>query len=396
MSGRRALLAAAFPVAAVGLFLLVPTPPPAPPASLPAAVGAGTVTALGLYLLLAGGRPGLLPTPVLLAAAVAVGASEEAIWRAFALARLAPALGAFAALALVSLAFAAQHYPAQGARGVRVHVLTGAVFGVLFLASGSLVAAAVAHALYNVLTVGAGGLPLPADPLLAVRGVRKRYGRVEALAGVDLEVGESEVVALLGPNGAGKTTLLDLVLGLRHADEGAVAVLGRRPGSRECRHDVAATPQDMSFPPTLRVREILGFVLAHHRRRLAVDEVLERFGLTEVARRQAGGLSGGQRRRLAVALAFAPQPRLAILDEPTAGLDVESRRDVWRAILAQADSGRTVLFTTHHLDEAEALATRIVVLARGRVAADDAAAALRAAGEASLESAYLRLTGAGA
>ena len=394
MSRRRILLAAAFPVVALGLLLLAPTAPPVSPVRLETALGAGAMTAFGLYLLLARGGRGMLPAPALLVAGVAVGASEEAIWRGFLLARAAAVLGPAAALAAVSAAFAAQHYPAQGVRGVRVHVLTGAVFGVLFLATGSLVAAVVAHALYNVLTLAAGQAPLAANPLLDVRGVRKRYGDVQALTGVDLSVGEGEVVALLGPNGAGKTTLIDLVLGLRRPDEGVVSVLGRPPGSRECTFDVAATPQDMSFPPTLRVREILAFVLAHHRRTVDVDAVIERFGLLEVGRRQAGGLSGGERRRLAVALAFAPQPRLAILDEPTAGLDVESRRGVWKAILEQADTGRTVLFTTHHLDEADALATRIVVLSGGRVAADGVASSLQAPGDVSLEATYLRLTGA--
>jgi ABC-2 type transport system ATP-binding protein len=384
--------AAGFPLLGVLLLTLAPTDPLRPPLRPASALAAGFVVGYLLFTALAGSaaRRVLLPAPVVLAAGVGVGAGEEAIWRAFALARLAPVVGTGAAVAASAAGFALAHYPAQGRRGVAVHLGTGLGFGTLFAATGSLTAATAAHCVYNVCALGSTAAA-PATAILA-RGIRKRYGAIEALRGVDLTVAEGEVVALLGPNGAGKTTLLELLLGLRRADGGSMHVLGFAPGSRSARSAIAATPQETSFPPTLRPIELVEFVLAHHPSRRPREEILARFGLLEVARRQVGGLSGGQKRRLAVALAFAPEPRLALLDEPTSGLDVESRQQLWQAIRVEAGRGRTVLFTTHHLDEAEALADRIVVLREGCVAADAAAPALLGPGEISLEAAYLRLT----
>ncbi len=200
--------------------------------------------------------------------------------------------------------------------------------------------------------------------------VHKAFGRTEALRGVSLELRAGEVVALLGPNGAGKTTALSLLLGLRRPDCGEARLFGadpRRPGARRL---IGATPQETSFPNTLRVGEIVDLVRAHYASPVSAAELLERFGLAAVERRQAGGLSGGQKRRLAVALAFAGSPRAVFLDEPTTGLDVESRRNLWQGVRAYSDAGGTVLLTTHHLDEAEALASRITVLDRGRVVAE--------------------------
>lgn len=391
----------AFPLGALLLLELAPTHPPRPPVSPLIALPAGGAAGLFLFAVLAGRprRRSTASSPTILGLALAVGASEEVIWRGFALSRLVPAVGLAAALALSTAGFAATHYPAQRARGVVVHLGTGLVFGTLFVATGNLLAVAASHALYNVLALAARSTAAPATPLvtapaaaLSARGVVKRYGRVEALRGVDITVFEREIVALLGPNGAGKTTLLSIVLGLRRADTGDVRVFGRDAASPSARVTVSATPQEMSFPPTLRVREVVDFVLAHHDGRSARHELLERFGLEDVAARQTGGISGG--RRLAVALAFARPARLALLDEPTAGLDVESRRHVWDAIRAHAGAGGTILLTTHHLEEAEALADRIVVLSDGRIAGEGTAASLRRPGEATLEDAYLRLTGA--
>ena len=156
------------------------------------------------------------------------------------------------------------------------------------------------------------------------------------------------------------------------------------------------SPLESGFPPTLRVAEIVDLVRAHFAEPAPTGEILERFGLTLIARRQAGGLSGGERRRLAVALAFAGRPRALLLDEPTAGLDVETRRAVWQEVRSYADEGGTVLLTTHDLDEAEALASRIVVLARGAVVAEGSAAGLAELARASgLEDAYIALTEGG-
>jgi ABC-2 type transport system ATP-binding protein len=328
------------------------------------------------------------------APAVAVGAGEEVLWRAVVLGRLLPVVGVAAALAVSSAAFALTHYPAQGRRGAAVHLLTGAGFGLTFVFVGGIAAAIAAHAAYNLLATSAGAPAAAA--VLEARGVAKRLGRVLALAGVDLALRRGEIVALLGPNGAGKTTFVSIVLGLRRPDAGTVRVLGHDPGSRQARLDVAATPQEMSFPPTLRVREIVDFVLAHRPGRGETAEVLSRFRLEDLSARQAGGLSGGQRRRLAVALAFASQPRLAVLDEPTAGLDVETRLWVWDSVRAYAAAGGSVLLTTHHLEEAEELANRIVVLSHGRVVAEGSAEELTAGGDRSLQDAYLLLTGGAA
>jgi ABC-2 type transport system ATP-binding protein len=226
----------------------------------------------------------------------------------------------------------------------------------------------------------------------ALRAVSKRFGETLALDGVDLEVRAGEVVALLGPNGAGKTTALSILLGLRRPDAGCAELFGEDPRRPSARVAVGVTPQESGFPPTLRVGEIVDLVRAHFPDPAPSAELLERFGLTGVARRQAGGLSGGERRRLSVTLALAGRPRAIVLDEPTAGLDVESRLSVWREIRVYATGGGTALLTTHHLEEAEALASRVVLLARGRLIAEGTPAELSARARASgLEEAFLAL-----
>ncbi len=245
---------------------------------------------------------------------------------------------------------------------------------------------------------------LSTDPPAQVAGLEKRFGAEVALAGVDLRLEHGEILALLGPNGAGKTTLVSIMLGLRRADAGVARLFGRDPREPSSRACIGAVLQDVSFPGTLRPSEIVDLVAAHYPDPAGRDELLERFGLTSVARRQAGGLSGGQRRRLAVALAFAGRPRTVFLDEPSAGLDLESRRALWDVIRDFARSGGSVLLTTHHLDEAEALASRVAVIRKGRIAAEgtvdeirrQAAQTLGLEGaDPSLEEAFLHLTGEG-
>jgi ABC-2 type transport system ATP-binding protein len=227
----------------------------------------------------------------------------------------------------------------------------------------------------------------------ALRGVTKRFGTMVALDAVDFEVDGGEVLALLGPNGAGKTTLLTILLGLRRPDAGRAELFGEDPRRPEARSALGVTPQETGFPPTLRVGEIVDLVRAHFPAPAPATELLDRFGLAALARRQAGGLSGGERRRLSVALAFAGRPSAVFLDEPTAGLDLESRRAVWAEVERYALAGGTVLLTTHHLDEAERLARRIVVLARGRVVAAGSPASLAEHARVSgLEEAFLVLT----
>ncbi|HSL65088.1 MAG TPA: ABC transporter ATP-binding protein [Gaiellaceae bacterium] len=224
------------------------------------------------------------------------------------------------------------------------------------------------------MTHGERSPPLPA----ALVGVRKRLGSVQALDGVDLELPPGEVVALLGPNGAGKTTAVKLLLGLRRPDAGVATIFGADPTAAASRRSIGATPQEVSFPPTLRVGEIVALVRAHYPRPRRADELLERFGLAHLGRRQAGGLSGGERRRLALALAFAGDPRAVFLDEPTTGLDAEARREAWSHIRAFSEGGGSVLLTTHYLEEAGELATRIVVLVRGRIVASGPPSEIRA------------------
>jgi ABC-2 type transport system ATP-binding protein len=227
----------------------------------------------------------------------------------------------------------------------------------------------------------------------ALWAVSKRFGQTVALDCVDVAVEAGEIVALLGPNGAGKTTALSLLLGLRRPDSGRAEIFGVDPRRASARLAVGVTPQEDGFPPTLRVREIVEFVRAHFPFPAQTDELLERFDLTPVAGRQAGGLSGGERRRLSVALAFAGDPAVMFLDEPTAGLDVASRRAVWSELDRYCLDGGTVLLTTHHVEEAEHLATRIVVLAHGDVVAEGTSAQLADRARAlDLEGAFLALT----
>ncbi|MFV2102000.1 ABC transporter ATP-binding protein [Micromonospora sp. LOL_024] len=208
--------------------------------------------------------------------------------------------------------------------------------------------------------------------------VSRRYGTVLALDQVDLEVRGGELVGLLGPNGAGKSTLLNLLVGLRRPTSGRVELNGGDPREPASRRQVGVTPQETGLPSTLRVGEVVDFVSAHYPDPIPRGELLDQFGLSEQVRRQTGGLSGGQKRRLAVALAFVGRPRLVLLDEPTTGLDVEARHTLWEAIRAFHAGGGTVLLSSHYLEEVEALAHRVVVIGRGRVLADDSVDAIRA------------------
>jgi len=209
----------------------------------------------------------------------------------------------------------------------------------------------------------------------------KRFGALTALDRASLAIDEGDVLALLGPNGAGKSTAIALLLGLRIPDEGSARLFGLEPRRVEARRRIGVAPQEVAFPPTLRVHEVIELVRRHYEEPIALEAVAGRFGLQRLLRRQLGGLSGGERRLVAVALAFAGGPELVVLDEPTAGLDAEARDAVWEAVRAHAHGGGTVLLTTHHLDEAEALAERVVLLERGVVAEDGTVTAIkRAAG----------------
>jgi ABC-2 type transport system ATP-binding protein len=212
----------------------------------------------------------------------------------------------------------------------------------------------------------------------AFERVTKRFRDVLALDALSLAIEPAELIALLGPNGAGKSTLVSLLLGLRRPDAGSVRLLGRDPRDHGARAAVGATLQELEFPATLRVRELVDFVAAHFPRGRNPHELLAEFGLDVVARRQAGGLSGGQRRRLGLALAFVGRPALIVLDEPTASLDGEGRAAVWRAVHAAREQGAAVLVATHDLAEAELVAHRVLLLDRGRLLVDGTVAAVKA------------------
>ena len=207
--------------------------------------------------------------------------------------------------------------------------------------------------------------------------VSRRYGDNLALDRVSLEIEAGDLVGLLGPNGAGKSTLVSLLTGIRQPSSGRVELLGADPRRASTRRHLGVTPQETGLPASLRVGEVVDFVRRHFPDPLPRDEVLSRFGLTDLVRRQTGGLSGGEKRRVAVALAFVGRPRIVFLDEPTTGLDVEARRSLWDAIREFHAGGGTVVLTSHYLEEVEALARRAVVIGGGRVLADDTVTAVR-------------------
>ena len=207
--------------------------------------------------------------------------------------------------------------------------------------------------------------------LASLQEVTRRYGETVAVDNVTLDIRPGQVVGMLGPNGAGKTTILSLLEGLRRPSEGTVSLFGGDPRDARNRQKLGATPQETALPETLRVEEVIDFVGRHFDDRTPPAQLAEQFGLSDLLKRQTGSLSGGQKRRLSVALAFAGSPRLVLLDEPTTGLDVDGRRALWDAIRAQNDEGVTIVVTSHYLEEIEALAERVVVLGEGRVLADD-------------------------
>jgi len=209
------------------------------------------------------------------------------------------------------------------------------------------------------------------DTAVRVTGLRKRYGDVTALDGIDMEIGRGEVFALLGPNGAGKTTMVEILEGFRRRDDGTAEVLGEDPGSagRAWRARIGIVLQLASTAPELTVREMIAHFAAFYPRPRDPDELIELVGLAEKAGARISGLSGGQARRVDVALGIVGRPELLFLDEPTTGFDPRARRQFWDLIRQLAADGVTIVLTTHYLEEAEALAGRLAVLAAGQVVA---------------------------
>jgi ABC-2 type transport system ATP-binding protein len=210
-----------------------------------------------------------------------------------------------------------------------------------------------------------------AEDVIVVEGLRKRYEATEAVSGINLRIARGEIFAFLGPNGAGKTTTVEILEGFRERTEGTVSVLGIDPsdGGREWRNRIGVVLQESSAEPGLTVRECLELYAGYYDQPRAIDETLALVGLAAEANARAEHLSGGQRRRLEVALALIGDPELIFLDEPTTGFDPSARRTAWSVLGGLRDLGKTVFLTTHYMDEAENLADRIAVIAQGKIVA---------------------------
>jgi ABC-2 type transport system ATP-binding protein len=209
------------------------------------------------------------------------------------------------------------------------------------------------------------------EPVIRARGLRKSYGDLEAVRGIDLEVERGEIFAFVGPNGAGKTTTVEILEGYRRRGEGELTVLGADPADadRQWRQQIGIVLQECNMQPELTVRESLELYAGYYEAPRSVLETIELVGLAGAADQRAGRLSGGQRRRLDVALALVGDPELLFLDEPTTGFDPAARRHAWGTIASLGDLGKTVFLTTHYMDEAQALADRVAIIVGGEIVA---------------------------
>jgi ABC-2 type transport system ATP-binding protein len=210
-----------------------------------------------------------------------------------------------------------------------------------------------------------------ADPVISIRGLRKAYGSFEAVRGIDLAVERGEIFAFLGPNGAGKTTTVEILEGYRERSGGEVDVLGEDPAraDRAWRERIGIVLQNNRLDPYLTVRESLALFAGYYRSPRPVEEVIELVGLEAQAEQRASRLSGGQQRRLDVGMALVGDPELLFLDEPTTGFDPSARRQAWEVIAGLRDLGKTIFLTTHYMDEAQRLADRVTIIARGEILA---------------------------
>ncbi len=209
------------------------------------------------------------------------------------------------------------------------------------------------------------------DPVISIRGLRKSYGDAEAVRGIDLEVERGEVFAFLGPNGAGKTTTVEILEGYRKRSAGEVSVLGEDPehGDRRWRERIGIVLQSCRLDPYLTVRESLALYAGYYSAPRPIEETIELVGLADKADARARALSGGQQRRLDVGMALIGDPELLFLDEPTTGFDPSARRQAWETIAGLRELGKTVFLTTHYMDEAQRLADRVTIIARGGIVA---------------------------
>ncbi len=216
------------------------------------------------------------------------------------------------------------------------------------------------------------------ETAIVIKDLRKSYGNVEAVRGIDLTVREGEVFALLGPNGAGKTTTVEILEGYRSRDAGEVSVLGQDPakGSRSLKSQIGIVLQSTGIDPYLTVAETIAFYRAAYPSPRPLDEIIELVGLKEKRNSRVIKLSGGQQRRLDVAVALAGDPKLLFLDEPTTGFDPSARRNAWEVVKSLAALGKTVFLTTHYMDEAQYLAREVAIIAGGRIVAQGPPASL--------------------
>jgi ABC-2 type transport system ATP-binding protein len=221
---------------------------------------------------------------------------------------------------------------------------------------------------------GSREMPLAVD----LAGIYKHFGHVHAVDGVDLKIASGEIVAILGPNGAGKTSTIDIILGLSRPDSGRISVFGMHPRQAISRGLISAVMQTGGLLRDLTVAETVEYTASLFAQSQSTKEVLSRAGISQIADRRVGKCSGGEQQRLRFAMALIPDPELLVLDEPTTGMDVEGRRDFWAAIRKDAEQGRTVLFATHYLEEADAYADRIVLLRHGQIVADGTASQIKA------------------
>ena len=208
------------------------------------------------------------------------------------------------------------------------------------------------------------------QPAIRLAGLTKKFGTLTAVNDVDLTIQPGEVVALLGPNGAGKSTTIDLLLGLARPTDGSAKLFGEDPRQAIVTGRVGAMLQGGALLPTTTVRESIALIHALHRHPLSVDEAMERAGVTDLAKQKIASLSGGQMQRARFAVAVVSNPDLLILDEPTAAMDVAARHSFWASMREFTDRGKTVVFATHYLDEADTFADRIVIMSAGRIIAD--------------------------
>ena len=233
---------------------------------------------------------------------------------------------------------------------------------------------------------------MSSSPAIEVRDLRKSYGEVEAVRGIDFHVARGEIYGMLGPNGAGKTSTVEILEGYRTRSSGSVSVLGHDPQARprELRRRVGIVLQSSGIYSQVRVAEVVAHFAGFYPRPRDVDEVIALVGLGEKRDERARKLSGGQRRRLDLALALIGDPELIFLDEPTTGFDPAARRTAWQTIRSLKDLGKTVLLTTHYLDEAQELAARVAIIKGGQILAEGSPAQLGVGGGSRYRVAYLR------